>query len=305
MIQGAHQLTARPLADPSHNVITLHRRSFLGAHSCRPTLKIFLCEGRGQESQKRQHKTMVICWKCAEDHEEPSGHLCTRKGSDARGIRAEKRLAEGSSAMASSKVAEIIEQELLEDVQQDEEEKALRAELLEQQRQQRKLYLKAKIEQMKVQNAALEAGETIPDPKEKTPPEETPAKDVTPPGPKVQQTPAPRPPTEKESKYSIARFLPKREDIRKANFQELIFGSLEWAIHTELDPALKGYLQHLGYMCMMSESGIYPPDAYRPGATTVLLIHTKVVDWPMAPVQRPPRPVKRRRRRVITRRRRL
>ena len=155
---------------------------------------------------------MVVCWKCAADHEEPTGLRCPRRSAaEARELRANKRKTEVDEVveMAAKDVGDVD----VVDIVLDEEERALTAELAEQESNRRKLRLKARIAQLKLQNEKLSAdppaaGEQVP---------------AGPGGSQVLQTPAPKPPSEKDSKYSIARFIPKLEDIRKANFQELMF----------------------------------------------------------------------------------
>ena len=137
----------------------------------------------------------------------------------------------------------------------DDEEVGLRAELAAQKAQGRKLRLKAEIAALKVQNEDLEAGGQGHPGGPKGP-------GVGPnlgPPPLGQPGPVPAQ-AEKDSKYSIHRFLPKLDKVRSANFQELLYGALQWAIQSGLvEGVLLGYLQHLSYICFMTASGIYPP----------------------------------------------
>ena len=198
---------------------------------------------------------MKLCWKCARVHVEPVGTHCTEEITDRRALRSvtsgDASVGESDKVSDVTMAAKDVEDVILVPVEQDEEEKQLLAELAQEEREGRKLRLKAKIAATKLRNEALEAGK---DPPTGPPPNMAPT-----PGP--HQGPVPNQPAP-DSKYAINKFLPKLSNIRKANFQELMFGTLEWAIHSDMvEGPIKGYLQHLSYMCLMSASDIYPPDA--------------------------------------------
>ena len=203
---------------------------------------------------------MVICWKCAEEHADPSGAFCTKQvTAEVRAARLAKRNDGGGAdnvrdGGANGDVNDDDGRDKAPAVDMDDEEIQLMVELAAQEAKGRKLRLKQRIDRLARQNAELEAAKDIPNggpgiQGQGQPPQQ------------LQIPPSPLPLQEKDSKFSIARFLPRLENVRKANFQELMFGSLEWAIHANVDGELKGYLQHLSYMCLMSATGIYPPEA--------------------------------------------
>ena len=193
---------------------------------------------------------MHLCFKCAANHPEPTGHFCTGPLTEGRSLRSVLITAAPRGLQGAGAAIDMSNNQVVTDADMDEEERTLVAELKVQEQNTRKLKLRAKIAQQKLQNEALEAG---PGPGQgSAAPTNSPPNSPAPPGP----------PSDKDSKYALARFLPKLDNIRKASFTELLFAALEWAVNTEVpEGALKGYLQHLSYLCLMHMPDIYPPDA--------------------------------------------
>ena len=201
----------------------------------------------------------MLCYKCAVNHKPPVGENCSRKATEARILRSNSAANSTNTDLVEAAIVAMSDKdEGVAQVEMDEEEQELQRELRAEEAKIRKIQLRARIATVKKRADDLEK-----------PPTEKPAGPPAGPtagataGGQLQLTAQAQSQLalgDKESKYGILRYLPRLNDIRNAQFDELILAALEWALHNDMTmEEMKGYLMHLAYICYQHIPGIYPP----------------------------------------------